>query len=114
MAVEKSRVLGRGSGDEEHSSVRVLLQRKIVRDFAVGLQTVLFDYSDDANDGDGLFRIEPEMFSDGVIVRPEALREILVDDGDLRHVDAVVLLGEEAARDQRNLHGAEIVVLAVR
>ncbi len=64
--------------------------------------------ADDAHDGERLFGIEPEVFADGIVVRPEALREFLLDDDDLRRVRAVVL-GEEAARDQRDLHGAEIV-----
>src|SRR5579863_5692315 len=39
---------------------------------------------------------------------PESLREFLVDDGDLRSVE-VVLIGEEAPRDQRNLHCLKVV-----
>ena len=74
----------------------------------------MFDHPDDANDRNGLLGIEPEMFSHGIIMRPEALREILVDDGDLRRVDAVVLIGEEAARDQGICMVAKIVRACVR
>ena len=93
----ESRVAETGTSHQEHAAVRTLLQGKIGCDLAVGIQTVLLHHSDHADDGDGLFGIEPEMFSDGVVVRPESLRELLVDDGDLRRVE-VVLIGEEAAR----------------
>src|SRR6266702_1300838 len=76
--------------------------------FSVGIEAILFDRGDDADDGDGLFGIEPEVFTDGIVVRPEALGEIPVDDDDLRGVQTVVV-GEEAAPDQGDLHGAEIV-----
>ena len=97
-----------GAGHQECPPVGLLLHREIGRDFAVGLQTVLFDHSHHADNGDGFFRIEPEMLPDRVPVRPESLRELCVDDDDLLRVRAV-LLGEKAARKQRNLHGPEIV-----
>ncbi len=94
LADDGSSKVPRSSDDERATrnvpSVRPLLHGEISSDLAVGIQTVLFDHSHDANNGDGLFGIEPEMFSDGVIVRPESLREFLVNDGDLRRFEAVL------------------------
>src|SRR5215469_9912281 len=97
-----------GTGDQKHVSAGILLHWEIRCDLAVGIETVLFDRSYDANNGDGLLRIEPEMFSDSVIVWPESLREFLVNDGELRRFE-VVLIREEAARDQWDLHCPKIV-----
>ncbi len=57
------------------------LQRREVRsDLAVGVQTVLFDGAHDADNLDGFLGIEPQVFSDGVAVRPETLRKFFVND----------------------------------
>src|ERR1700683_2587544 len=82
----ESRFMRSGASYQEHSPVKPLLQGEVCRDFAVGIEAILFDRRDDADDGDGLWGIEPEVFADGVVVRPEALGEIFVDDDDLRRV----------------------------
>src|SRR5437870_3773871 len=48
------------------------------------------------------------MFSDGILVWPETLRELFVND---RHPLAVagVMLGEKPAFQQRDIHGSEVV-----
>src|ERR1700738_1634842 len=102
------RFMGGGASYQEGSPVQPLLQGEVCRDLAVGIEAILFDCGNDSDDGDGLFRVEPEVLADGVVVRPEALGEVLVDDDNLRCIGAVVV-GEEAARSERNLHGAEIV-----
>src|SRR3954463_7225155 len=73
----ESRFMRGGANYQESSSVQRLLQGEICRDFAVGIKAVLFDRGDNADDGDGLFRIEPEVFADRVVLRPESLCEVL-------------------------------------
>ena len=48
----------------------------------------------------GFFGIEPQVLADGIVVRPEALGELFVDDHHLRLVGRVVLR-EEPASAQR-------------
>ena len=47
-------------------------------------------------------------FSDRILVRPIFLRERLVDHGDRRRIE-LVLRSEEAAFEERHLHGAEVI-----
>ena len=46
----------------------------------------MFDHAHHAHNRDRLFRIEPEMLANRVSVRPETLRELLVNDDDLLRV----------------------------
>src|ERR1700761_3205188 len=62
-----------------------------------------------ANNGDRFFGIEPDVFPHRVVVRPESLREFLVDDCDLLRCQ-IILPGKEAAGNQWNLHRLKVVV----
>ena len=83
--------------------------RTVDDDAAVDVEPVLFDGADDADDRHGRLRIVPEPLADRIAVGPEALRELLVDDGDRTLGVGEVGFRERPALQQRNLHRAEIV-----
>ena len=65
------------------------------------------DIADHADDLEGLFIgiAATEELADGILAVPGDLRGALGDDGD---VFAEIVLGEEAAGDERDLHGFEV------
>src|SRR5690348_13738965 len=63
----------------------------------VNIQAVLFDNTHNANDGDLSLGIRPDLFADGIAIRPETLRELLVDDADLAGVCRHVHIVEDSA-----------------
>jgi hypothetical protein len=81
---------------------------KIGHDFASAVEAILLDHPHHAGDRHGLLRIEPEMLADGIVPRPEALRELFVDNRHLLAVAGIVVV-EIAAFQQGNLHGAKVI-----
>ena len=71
--------------------------RPIHDDAAVDVEAILLHRADDADDGQRLLRIAPDVLADRILVRPEALRELLVDDDDRLRVRHRVELGKEAS-----------------
>src|SRR3981081_1538834 len=93
---------------EIHAVAGVLQIGKINGDLGVAIQSILLDGSNQYGDDDRLLGIKPQVFSDGITIWPEALRKVFVDD---RHLLASggIVVREEPAFQQWNLHGSEVV-----
>ena len=91
-----------------------LLERKVHYDLSIRLQAVMLHHAHHTGDRNRLLGIEPDVLPDGIVVRPELLGELLVDDRHLLAV-AVVVIREEPALKKRDPHGLESSrLLAVR
>ena len=98
-----------------HGLGGVLRVRQIKGDARIGIERVLLDAANHADDGQPRVRwvgrvqaAGADAFADGILARPILLGEIFVDDRDLLG-GGRVQVAEQAATAQRNLHGFEIV-----
>ena len=85
---------------------------KIESDARVGIEGVLLDAPDDADDGDpfavGIEPAEGDALAERIFVRPIFLRHVLVDDRGAR-ILLRILVVEKSPSAQRNFHGFEII-----
>src|SRR5262245_29984800 len=78
-------------------------------DAAVDIQAVLLHGTDNSDNRDLSIRIKPHVFADRIAVRPETLREFLIDQTDEAGVRRHVQIVEDSTLYQRNLHRPKIV-----
>src|SRR5262245_61022512 len=100
---------GGGIGGRPRDVPAGVWTRAVEHDAAVDVQAVLFHRADNADDGYLSIRIVPEVLSDGVAVRPEAVGELLVDDADGLAVPQNVKVIKDPAFDQGNFHRTEVI-----
>ena len=88
---EVGRIRG-GARHQIHPLAGRLLMREIHNDFAAAIEAILLDHPHHAGDRQGLLRIEPEMLANGIVARPETLRELFVDNRHLLAVARIVVV----------------------
>src|SRR5689334_11270016 len=102
----QARRIGGRAGYQKHATGRVLQVREIDDDFSVTSQPILLNDAHHSGDRKGFLGIEPQVFSNWVVIGPKPSREILIDDRHLLAI-AIIVLGEESASEQWNLHGSK-------
>ena len=108
MARGQIRRVRRGARHQVHLAPYLLFAREVGGQFTAGIETILLHVAHHADNGQGPFRFPPKMFAEGIIVRPEAFGELLVDDGGALAVTGVTIV-EVAALQQGNLHRAKVI-----
>jgi len=104
--------IGLAAEGDGHGARGELRVGEVERDARVGVERILLDASDYANDC--LPRIscreldDVDALADGILSGPELLGHVFVDD-DGDGAGEVVVVVEEASAAQRNFHGFEVV-----